>query len=97
MGENKSLLVFFIGILAVLLVSMPVTASSGVINNVPMGGDVFIGEQGLIIPIPSGTVLSWYSGSQHPGTGTPSATVIVGNPNNFYVAPSEFVGHPGNW
>ena len=88
---------FFIGILAVLLVSMPVTASSGMINNVPMGGDVFIGEQGLIIPVPSGTVLSWYSASQVPGISTPAATVTVGSNASFYVGPSDFVGRTGNW
>jgi PKD repeat protein len=98
MGKNKTVFLFFIGVLAVLLAGIPVTASTfPVINNVPMGGDVFIGEQNLIIPVPSGTVLSWYSESQVPGTSNPAATVTIGSNQSFYVAPSDFVGRTGNW
>ncbi len=80
----------------VLLAGTAVTAYP-IINQVPVGGDVFIGEQGLVLPVPAGTVLSWYTGSQTVGQSAPAATVTVTDPNNFYVAPQTFVGHGGNW
>ena len=73
----------------------PVTNTN--LRTIPSGGDVFIGEQGLILPVPAGTVLSWYTGSQTVGSSTPSATITVTDPNNFYVVPQTFVGHGGNW
>ena len=85
--------------ICVTLISLAVTVVSAypVINNVPMGGDVFIGEQGLVLPVPAGTILSWYTGSQVVGSSAPAATVTVTDPNNFYVSPATFVGRTGNW
>ncbi|HVP94908.1 MAG TPA: MEMAR_RS02690 family S-layer glycoprotein [Methanoregulaceae archaeon] len=85
--------------MCVALVLLAGTAVSAYpkIQNVPVGGDVFIGEQGLVLPVPAGTVLSWYTGSQTVGQSAPAATVTVTDPNNFYVAPQTFVGHAGNW
>jgi hypothetical protein len=78
------------------LLVLPVIA--GNLQNVPLGGCVFIGEQNLnLTGIPSGTVLSWYNGQQIPGQDIPAATVTVGNAADFYVAPSDFVGRQGFW
>jgi trimeric autotransporter adhesin len=77
-----------------LITITPVPAD---LTTIPMGGDVFIGEQGLKIPVVSGTTLSWYTGVQTPGVSPPLATVTVLDANNFYVAPASFVGHAGNW
>ncbi len=80
-----------------ILLAVPAVSAYPIINNVPLGGDVFIGEQGLVLPVPAGTVLSWYTGSQTVGQSAPAATVTITDPNNFYVAPSTFVGHTGPW
>src|SRR5271157_6307997 len=84
---------------ALVILATPLVSAQTypVINQVPVGGDVFIGEQRLVLPVPAGTVLSWYTGSQTVGSSAPAATVTVTDPNNFYVAPSTFVGHAGNW
>ncbi len=80
------------------LVILAGQAAGGSLKDVPPGGTVFIGEQGLdLTGIPSGTVLFWYSESDIVGRSAPSATVLVENNANFYVAPSDFVRHTGNW
>jgi len=84
--------------MCVVLTLMVVPALAGTLQTVPVGGDVFIGEQGLnLTGIASGTSLCWYTGSQTVGSSAPTATVTVGNAQNFYVAPSDFVGRTGNW
>ncbi len=71
---------------------------AGNLQNISLGGDVFIGEQGLnLIGIPSGQILAYYTGSHTVGQSAPAATVTVGNAGNFYVSPSDFVGRTGNW
>jgi hypothetical protein len=77
-----------------LITITPVPAD---LTTIPMGGDVFIGEQGLKIPVPAGTVLSYYTGTLVPGVNAPTATVTVTDPNNFYVAPAQFVKKTGYW
>jgi PGF-CTERM protein len=69
------------------------------IQTVPLGGTVFIGEQGLDVSAATGnyTTLSFYTGSQTIGTSAPAATVPVGNAVSFYVSPSDFSGKTGNW
>jgi trimeric autotransporter adhesin len=93
----KRLGIALIMCVALVLLTAPAAWAYPVINDVPLGGDVFIGEQGLILPVPAGSVLSWYSGTQTVGSSAPAATVVVSNPQNFYVAPSTFAGHTGNW
>jgi len=84
--------------MCVALAILVVPALAGNAQNVSVGQNVFIGEQGLnLIGIPSGTVLSYYTGSQTVGSSAPAATVTVGNAASFYVAPSDFVGRTGNW
>ena len=77
-----------------LITIAPVPAD---LTTIPLGGDVFIGEQGLKVPVASGTVLSYYTGTLVPGVNSPVATVTVLDPNNFYVAPAQFVRKTGYW
>ena len=77
-----------------LITITPVPAD---LTTIPMGGDVFIGEQGLKIPVQPGTTLSYYTGLQTPGVNSPVLTVTVLDPNNFYVAPAQFVKNTGYW
>lgn len=84
--------------MCVALTLLVAPALAGNLQNVTVGKDVFIGEQHLnLIGIPSGTILSYYTGSQTVGSSAPAATVTVGNAADFYVAPSDFVGRTGNW
>ncbi len=84
--------------MCVALTLLVAPALAGNLQNVTVGKDVFIGEQDLnLIGIPSGTILSYYTGSQTVGSSAPAATVTVGNAADFYVAPSDFVGRTGNW
>jgi PGF-CTERM protein len=84
--------------MCVALAVLVVPALAGSLKDVPVGGNVFIGEQGLnLTGIASGTSLSYYTGTQTPGVSAPAATVNVGNAASFYVAPADFVGRTGNW
>ena len=84
--------------MCVALTLLVAPALAGALQNVSVGQDVFIGEQGLnLIGISSGQVLAYYTGSQTVGSSAPAATVTVGNAGNFYVSPSDFVGRTGNW
>ena len=94
---TKRLSIALMMCVALVLLAGTAVSAYPIINQVPQGGDVFIGEQGLVLPVPAGTVLSWYTGSQTVGQSAPAATVTVTDPNNFYVAPQTFVGHGGNW
>jgi trimeric autotransporter adhesin len=94
---TKRLSIALMMCVALVLLAGTAVSAYPIINQVPVGGDVFIGEQGLVLPVPAGTVLSWYTGSQTVGSSAPAATVTVTDPNNFYVAPQTFVGHAGNW
>jgi len=84
--------------MCVALTILVAPALAGNLQNVSPGGDVFVGEQGLnLIGVASGTVLNYYTGTQTPGQSAPTATITVGDPTNFYVSPSDFVGRTGNW
>ena len=92
----KKFRVTLIMCMALFLLVMP--GMAGTPQTVPLGGNVFIGEQDLNLwGISAGTTLSYYSGSQVPGQSAPSTMITVGNPGKFYVAPSSFVGRTGYW
>jgi PGF-CTERM protein len=81
---------------ALAVIAVPALAATA-LQTIPLGGDVFIGEQGLVVPVQSGTTLYYYTGSQTPGSTANSGQVTVADANNFYVAPADFVGKAGNW
>ncbi len=84
--------------MCVALAILVVPALAGSLNSVPLGGNVFVGEQGLnLTGVASGTTIAYYTGTQTPGVSAPAATVNVGNAASFYVAPADFVGRTGNW
>ncbi|HVP93556.1 MAG TPA: DUF3821 domain-containing protein [Methanoregulaceae archaeon] len=80
----------------IILITAPVGA---VLNIVPQGGDVFIGENGLDVSsfISSGQVISWYSSSQIPGIDPPVVTLTISDADHFYVDPGSFIPYGGNW
>lgn len=83
-------------ILALFLYAAPAAAD---ISNIPASGTVFIGEEGIDLTatgVAPGSQIAWYG----PGgsvTSTPSATVMVADPTDFYVSPATFAGKTGAW
>ncbi len=82
-----------LGLLCIGLMCFPVLANS--LNVIPSGGDVFLGEQGLVLGT-NATSYSWFAPGNDIVTSAPSATRTI-NPANFYVSPSDFGQYTGNW
>jgi hypothetical protein len=80
-----------------ICVVFPATA---VLNRVPTGGTVYIGEQGLDISIPVGalnTQVGWWSPGASFLTQPPDYSINVTEPLNFFISPNEFAMRTGNW
>jgi hypothetical protein len=83
-------------VLASFLLVGPVTAA---INTITSGATVFIGEDGLDITgaMSGDTRIGWWASGASPATSSPDYTVIVSNPANFYISPTDFGSHTGVW
>jgi hypothetical protein len=96
MMKMKYAIIGCIAVLACVLMALP---AAGAINTIPMGGTVFIGEQGLDITatgVTSGSNIAWFG----PGgsvSDVPQATVTVDDASSFYVIPATFQGKTGPW
>jgi len=86
-------------ITVVILAALMLPASAATIKQVPQGGDVFIGEEGLDVSAAIGTAtqVAWFASGNDPATSTPDHVLTVGTPDSFYVSPQTFVGKTGNW
>jgi hypothetical protein len=70
------------------------------INTIPPGGTVFIGEQGLDVSGPIGvgaTEIGWWASGASITGSSPDATISVPNPANFDISPNAFTGYTGSW
>lgn len=79
------------------LVAFPVSAA---ITDVPSGGTVFIGEQGLNIAaanVTAGSQIARFGGGGNVQTDAPSDLVTVSDPTSFYVSPTQFGSAAGAW
>jgi hypothetical protein len=79
------------------LVACPVSAA---ITDVPSGGTVFIGEQGLNIAatnVTAGAQIARFAGGGNVQTAAPSDLVTVSDPASFYVSPAQFGAAEGAW
>lgn len=86
----------FVCILFILLIT-PVYAA---IHEIPAGGTVFIGEEGLDITacgVISGDTLGWFEGGRSPATDNPVTTTVVSDAMSFYISPQTFAGRTGTW
>lgn len=94
MTKRFSLVLIAFVALAVLI--LPASAANNVI---PLGGDVFIGEQGLDVSacVASNANIAWFASGTNPNTDAPNYQLNVGDATTFYVSPSIFVGRTGNW
>ena len=78
------------------LAAFPVSAA---ITDVPSGGTVFIGEQGLNIAatnVTAGSQIARFGAGGNVQTDAPSEIATVSDPTSFYVSPAQF-GEEGAW
>lgn len=83
--------------ITIICMAVPVTA---VLNNIPAGGTVYIGEQGLDITAavpPPNTQVGWWNPGASYLTQPPDYSINVTEPTNFYISPNEFGSRTGNW
>ncbi|MCX6692567.1 MAG: DUF3821 domain-containing protein [Methanoregula sp.] len=74
--------------------------ATAVLNRVPTGGTVYIGEEGLDISIPLGatnTQVGWWNPGASFLTQPPDYTINVTEPLNFFISPNVFAMRTGNW
>ncbi len=82
---------------ALATVALPASAA---ITDIPSGGTVFIGEQGLNIAatnVTAGSQIAFFGGGSNVQTDAPSDLVTVSDPTSFYVSPAEFGAATGAW
>ncbi|MGV8108954.1 DUF3821 domain-containing protein [Methanospirillum sp.] len=74
----------------------PVT---GMINKVPAGGQIFIGESGLdiSIAIQDSTHIAHWSEDSSPDIDEPDYIHTISNSKSFFVHPTIYVGKEGKW
>jgi trimeric autotransporter adhesin len=91
----KKLSYVILALLTCLIIAPAMAAS---LNSVSPGGDVFLGEQGLILNGfgNTSTTFVWFSPGNDIVTSAPSATRTI-NPLQFYVSPSDYSTYLGNW
>src|SRR5512136_169221 len=95
---TKRFTLVLIALVALAVLILPVSAAAP-IATIPLGGDVFIGEQGLDVSacVASNAQLAWFASGTNPNTDAPNYQINVGDATSFYVAPATFVGRTGNW
>jgi len=89
------------GILLIMIgVCVVSHAGAAFLQQVPTGGTVYIGEEGLNvsapIPVPN-TQIGWWSPGASVITNEPDYRITVTNPTNFYISPTEFGSRTGTW
>jgi hypothetical protein len=84
-------------LLVVFFFTGPVCA---LINTIPVGGTVFIGEQGLDVSggaAPAPIDIGWWASGAAIATSSPDYQMSISNPTNFFVSPTEFSSRTGTW
>jgi hypothetical protein len=84
-------------IAALVAVALPASAA---ITDIPSGGTVFIGEQGLNIAatnVTAGSQIAHFAGGGNVQTDAPSDLVAVSDPASFYDSPAQFGSATGAW
>ncbi len=88
------------GILLIMVAVCVVSHAGALLNQVPAGGTVYIGEEGLDISasVPLGnTYIAWWSSGASIIGSPPDYQILVANPVNYYISPTEFGSRTGNW
>lgn len=96
--ENVTFAQVLLGlILIACCASLPAGAA---INQIPKGGTVFMGEEGLDISatgVVSGGEIGWWSPGASVSGSAPSYTLVIGDNASFYADPNIFSGRTGPW
>jgi hypothetical protein len=69
-------------------------------DQVPKGGTVYIGEEGLDVsaPVPvANTQIAWWASGASVIGSSPDYQIMVATPTNFYISPTEFGSRTGTW
>jgi hypothetical protein len=96
MKNNTTHLFAFI-LLVVFFLTSPVCA---LINTIPVGGTVFVGEQGLDVSAAAaaGPIdIGWWASGAAIATSSPDYQMSIPDSTNFYVSPTEFSSRTGTW
>jgi hypothetical protein len=86
-----------------ILVAVCVVSHAGALppyDQVPKGGTVYIGEEGLDISasvLLGNTYIAWWSSGASVIGSSPDYQILVASPVNFYISPTEFGSRTGNW
>jgi hypothetical protein len=84
-------------LLVVFFFTSPVCA---LINTIPVGGTVFIGEQGLDVSggvAPAPIDIGWWASGAAIATSSPDYQMSIPDSSNFFVSPTEFSSRTGTW
>ncbi|WFN33576.1 DUF3821 domain-containing protein [Methanogenium sp. S4BF] len=86
-----------IALLALVAVAfLAVAPASADLTVVPLGGVVFVGEEGLTFTSVAPT-LEWFAAGDDPTTASPSATYTTQGAGNEVIDPATFQTRTGNW
>jgi len=75
-------------------------AGAAGLNSIPLGGTVYLGEEGLDITGAMGTrnQIAWFPSTAEIGATIPEKVIDVGSTKlSFYVNPADFATRNGNW
>jgi hypothetical protein len=93
LGKTSAVLV-----LALFALSAGVMAADP-ISTIAPGNVVFLGEEGLDITaaMEGDTQIGWWASAASISSSSPSYTIVVSNPNAFFISETEFAGKLGPW
>ena len=88
------------GIVALISFALLVFPVMAAINDIPAGGTVFIGEQGLDITAGLGAnnQIAWFPPTATTTSTTPEKVIdVTATKTSFYASPTDFSSLTGNW
>jgi hypothetical protein len=88
------------GIVALISFTLLVFPVMAAINDIPAGGTVFIGEQGLDITAGLGAnnQIAWFPSTATMTSTTPEKVIdVTATKTSFYASPTDFSSWTGNW
>ncbi|WP_158303607.1 DUF3821 domain-containing protein [Methanosphaerula palustris] len=75
-----------------------VPAVTATLSDIPQGGVIFIGEQGLNLNgVTTGSQVAWWGAGRSPTTDAPSDLQTISDPKNFFVSPTIYGTETGVW
>jgi hypothetical protein len=100
MENMRNILVRTTALVLIIASCIVVHAMAAGLNSIPLGGTVFLGEEGLDITAAAGASnqVAWFPSTAQSGATIPEKVIDVGSTNlSFYVNPSDFASRNGNW